>query len=129
MLVYSWTKATFCEDVRLNKISDIIRNRFRELWMSWWGEAEYLSWQNSMQFMKNIMDDDYFPWDIDIAIEYQIPRTSKRVDFMIGWSDESWNDNVVIIELKQWQKAEKKTAEHTAAGVHGAAALLPIAFL
>ncbi len=107
MLVYSWTKASFCEDVRLNRISDILRNKFRELWVHWWNDSEYFSWQNSMQFMKNIMDNDCFPLDIDIAIEYQIPRTSKRVDFMIGWADESWNDNVVIVELKQWQKAEK----------------------
>ena len=107
MLVYSGTKTEFCEDVRLNRISDIILKKFRELWMNWWWDAEYYSWQNSMQFMKNVLDDDYFPWDIDIAIEYQIPRTSKRVDFMISWSDESWKDNVVIIELKQRQKAEK----------------------
>ena len=107
MLVYSGTKVDFCEDVRSNRISDVILKRFRELWMNWWWDAEYYSWQNSMHFMKDILDDSYFPWDIDIAIEYQIPRTSKRVDFMISWSDESWNNNVVIIELKQWQKAEK----------------------
>jgi hypothetical protein len=35
------------------------------------------------------LDDKSFAEDIDIAIEYQIPRTSKRVDFMIGGSNES----------------------------------------
>ena len=100
-------KSYFCEDVRLNLISDKLLARFREVGISWWRDAEYASWQNSMQFMKNILDDKSFAEDIDIAIEYQIPRTSKRVDFMIGGSNESWKDNIVIIELKQWQKAEK----------------------
>lgn len=40
-------------------------------------------------------------------IEYQIPRTSKRVDFMIAGADSSNNSNVVVVELKQWDKAEK----------------------
>ncbi len=107
MLVYSWTKDSFCSDVWSNQIADKILSRIHELWLSWWSPAEYMSWQNSMWFMRNILEDSYFSWDIDVAIEYQIPRTSKRVDFMIWWSDENWNDNVVIVELKQWQRAEK----------------------
>ena len=107
MLLYTGTKDSFCEDVKLNRISDMILSKFREYGIYWWWDSEYQSWQNSMNFMKNILDDDYFHGDIDVAIEYQIPRTSKRVDFMLWWCDESWKDNVVIIELKQWQKAEK----------------------
>ena len=39
-----------------------------------------------------------------MAIEYNIPQTSKRVDFLIsgyGWNGKG---NVVIVELKQWEK-------------------------
>jgi DUF2075 family protein len=57
--------------------------------------------------MRSAIDDPEIPGDIEVAIEYQIPRTSKRVDFMIAGADRHGNSNVVVIELKQWDKAEK----------------------
>ena len=75
--------------------------------MSGGSDGEYMAWQNSLVFMKNVLADNEIPNDSTIAIEYQIPRTSKRVDFIIAGADKEEKDNVVIIELKQWQKAEK----------------------
>ncbi|HPD12454.1 MAG TPA: hypothetical protein PLP15_03720 [Bacilli bacterium] len=51
--------------------------------------------------MRNVLDGDAFSDDTLIAIEYQIPRTSKRVDFIICGSNENNQDNIVVIELKQ----------------------------
>lgn len=56
--------------------------------------------------MRNIVDDNEIDDDVRIAIEYSIPLTSKRVDFIISGADSDDHDNVVIVELKQWQKAE-----------------------
>lgn len=56
--------------------------------------------------MRNIVDDNEIDDDVKIAIEYSIPLTSKRVDFIISGADSDDHDNVVIVELKQWQKAE-----------------------
>jgi DUF2075 family protein len=69
-------------------------------------EKEYSSWQNSMQFMRNIVDDSEIDDEVRICIEYNIPLTSKRVDFIIAGADKAGNENIVIVELKQWQKAE-----------------------
>jgi DUF2075 family protein len=69
-------------------------------------EKEYNSWQNSMQFMRNIVDDSDIDDEVRICIEYNIPLTSKRVDFIIAGADDNGNENIVIVELKQWQKAE-----------------------
>jgi hypothetical protein len=69
-------------------------------------DKEYISWQNSMQFMRNIIDNKEIDDEVDIAIEYNIPLTSKRVDFIISGSNSCGIDNVVIVELKQWQRAE-----------------------
>ena len=44
--------------------------------------------------------------DIHVAIEYQIPLTSKRVDFLVTGYDDKGKENVVIVELKQWAKVE-----------------------
>jgi len=106
MIVYNATKKEFNNDVILNQISDKVLQRLREKNISGGGDAEYRSWQNSLSFMRNVIDDDEIPGDVNIAIEYQIPKTSKRVDFIISGADKENHNNVVIIELKQWEKAE-----------------------
>ena len=107
MIVYSATKAQFNNDVNLNRISDKILEKLREKHLSGGQESEYQSWQNSLHFMRSAIDDPDIPNDVEVAIEYQIPRTSKRVDFMIAGADAANTNNVVVVELKQWSKAEK----------------------
>lgn len=107
MLVYTASKQQFNEDVISNDISNKILDKLREKNMSGGSPSEYRSWQNSLGFMRNVLDDPQIPNDADIAIEYQIPRTSKRVDFIISGADSDNSNNVVIVELKQWDKAEK----------------------
>lgn len=107
MLVYTATKEQFNSDVVLNQISDKIFDKLREKNIHGGETAEYRSWQNSLTFMRNVLDDPQIPSDAEVAIEYQIPRTSKRVDFMISGADSTDRNNVVIVELEQWEKAEK----------------------
>lgn len=107
MIVYNASKAQFNDDVNLNRISDIIRDNLRDKHISGGQTAEYHSWQNSLHFMRSVIDDPEIPGDVEVAIEYQIPRTSKRVDFMLAGADRDNKSNVVVVELKQWDKAEK----------------------
>lgn len=106
MIVYEDSKRGFVEDVKSNCIADRIADKIREHGINAGQEREYVSWQNSLQFMRNIVDDNEIDDDVKIAIEYSIPLTSKRVDFIISGADSDNHDNVVIVELKQWQKAE-----------------------
>ena len=106
MIVYQGTKKQFVLDVRDNSIADKIKEAIILKGLNAGQNKEYTSWQNSMQFMRNIVDDSSIDDCVDIAIEYNIPLTSKRVDFIISGSDENGIDNVVIVELKQWQKAD-----------------------
>ncbi len=107
MIVYNDTLAKFKNDVIMNSISDKILQRMAEKNIHGGQEAEFRSWQNSLNFMKNVLDDNEIPDDSNVAIEYQIPRTSKRVDFIISGADDNDKDNIVVIELKQWDKVEK----------------------
>lgn len=107
MIVYNATKAQFNDDVNLNRISDIILDNLRKKSISGGQLAEYHSWQNSLHFMRSAIDDPDIPNDVEVAIEYQIPRTSKRVDFMLAGADGEGRNNVIVVELKQWDKAEK----------------------
>ena len=107
MIIYSATKAEFNNDVIMNSISDKILNKLLENNIHGGQDAEYRAWQNSLNFMKNVLDDKEFDDDIRVAIEYQIPRTSKRVDFIIAGADNNNKNNVIVVELKQWEKVEK----------------------
>lgn len=107
MIIYSATKKEFNNDVIMNMISDKILLKLKESNIHAGLDAEYRSWQNSLNFMKNVLDDSDIEDDVRVAIEYQIPRTSKRVDFIIAGANETDKNNVIIVELKQWEKVEK----------------------
>ena len=107
MIVYHDSKRNFVRDVRRSVIADKILSEVRKRGLAAGADREFASWQNSMQFMRNIVDDSDIDDEVDIAIEYNIPLTSKRVDFIIAGADGDNHDNIVIVELKQWQQAEK----------------------
>ena len=106
MIVYNANKGQFVQDVRTGVIAAKILSLIRERGLNAGQEREFESWHNSMKFMRDIVDDRDIDDDVQIAIEYNIPQTSKRVDFIIIGSDGKGTDNIVIVELKQWTKAE-----------------------
>lgn len=106
MIVYSETKSKFQEDIMSNNIGNIILDKYRDNTGKNTGVSEINSWANSLQFMDRVLNDDVIPEDAGISIEYHIPRSSKRIDFIITGLDLEKRESVVIIELKQWQKAE-----------------------
>lgn len=110
MLIYSGSKKKFDADVINYSIAQQIEKAFKEKGLSHDNESEFMSWQNSLTYMQNVLNDDAFD-DISVAIEYQILQTSKRVDFIITGTDAKEKDNVVIVELKQWEEAER-TSRH-----------------
>lgn len=111
MLIYTGTKRQFDTDVINYTIAQQIEKAFKEKGLSHDNESEFMAWQNSLSYMQNVLSDDAFDDDISVAIEYQIPQTSKRVDFIVAGADADQSDNVVIIELKQWEEAER-TSRH-----------------
>ncbi len=106
MIVYSANKRLFVQDVKTNVIATKILDLIREKGLNAGQEREFAAWHNSMKFMRDIVDDSEIDDEVQIAIEYNIPQTSKRVDFIIIGADATDKDNIVIVELKQWSKAE-----------------------
>ena len=102
MLVYDGIKSSFIEDVDLNQIADKIYEKYRVHFGNS-SKAEINSWANSMQRMRGVLSDIEIPNDAGIAVEFNIPLTSKRIDFIISGRDNQNKDSVVIIELKQWE--------------------------
>ena len=97
MIVYSADKRMFVQDVKSGVIAPKILHLIREKGLNAGQEREFESWHNSMNFMRNIVDDSEIDDDVQIAIEYNIPQTSKRVDFIIAGADRKDKENIVIV--------------------------------
>lgn len=107
MIIYRATKKQFVDDVFNNTIAENIDQAFVEHLGRHTSPNEVRSWQNSMQFMYKIVDTPSLSDNVGIAIEYQIPLTAKRVDFILSGLNEHKQDQLVIVELKQWESAER----------------------
>lgn len=107
MIVYSGNKTEFMTEVLEDTIAYSIRDNIRKKMNRKTGEAEFRSWVNSLEYMYKVLNDDDIPEESGIAIEYNLPNTAKRVDFLISGYDSKQLPNVVIIELKQWEKLNK----------------------
>ena len=107
MLVYEGLKKDFLYSVESDKIAEEIENSILEKLGRHTGESEFNSWIHSMEYMYKVLNDDAIPENAGIAIEYNIPQTAKRVDFMVSGYDAAHKPGMVIIELKQWSKLEK----------------------
>ncbi len=103
MLVYEGVKSGFLQDVRNNRIADKIYEKFKELFHHGVGQSEINSWKESMLRMYMILDDEQIPNDSGVAIEFNIPHTSNRIDFLLSGYNKNQKNSIIIIELKQWE--------------------------
>lgn len=105
MIVYEATKELFVEDVIQDRIEENIDEKFYNKMGYHTSQSERNAWKNSMEYMLKVLIDSNIPSNIGVAIEYKIPNTSKRVDFIITGFDANRKNVAVIVELKQWEKA------------------------
>ena len=106
MIVYQKTKRGFEADIVSGDIENVILKLYKNKLHRSTGTKEQESWRNSLHYMNTVLNDPAIPYNAGVTIECQIPQTSKRIDFIISGKNESANDHVVIIELKQWKSAE-----------------------
>lgn len=112
MIVYKNSSKGFLEEVQSNKISRKIHDAVvSALGWSKVNDKEFSSWANSMQFMGNVIRRSRISDDCGILIEYNLPSTSLRVDFIISGHDETGQSSFIIIELKQWKEAQATTKD------------------
>lgn len=110
MIVYINSSAGFLEDVDSNKISDRIKEEFfKKTGKTKFNDKEDSSWINSMEFMGKIIRRSNISQDCGVMIEFGLPSTSKRVDFIVSGKDSEGNKNFIIVELKQWKEAQSTT--------------------
>ncbi len=102
MIIYSANKVQFRQDVFENRIDDLVSGAILKKIGRRTGQSELSSWRNSLQYMSNILEDPEIPADAQVGIEYKVPNTAKRIDFIVSGLDETQKNSLVIVELKQW---------------------------
>ena len=107
MIVYENTKTGFCEDVFDGIIEDKIRDAILEKMGRGTSNSEVNSWVNSLKDVRMVLDNEEVPNDMGVALEYNVPYTSRRVDVILSGTSEAGVNTAIIMELKQWSKVEK----------------------
>jgi len=112
MILYKSSALEFCNTVDENRIVSSIEAEYSKRLGRRAPEGEKRAWNNSMRFMETIVRKSGIPNDCGILIEYNIPSTSKRIDFIVSGYDEKDNSNFIIVELKQWNYANATQKEN-----------------
>lgn len=104
MLIYAGTKQDFMLDTENDCLENKLYKNIKEKMNRTTGLSELNAWRNSLKEMYITLNDSDIPQTAGVAIEYNIPQTAKRVDFLLSGYGKTGEENVVIIELKQWEK-------------------------
>ncbi|MBB5357765.1 hypothetical protein HDE76_000971 [Rhodanobacter sp. ANJX3] len=105
MIVYQATKKKFLDDHDNRDIESVISAKYLQRTGRYAPEAEFRSWKNSLGEMAKVLRDVDIPDDIGVGVEYGIPQTSKRIDFILSGRTDT-GPNLIIVELKQWSEAK-----------------------
>lgn len=68
--------------------------------------SQYRAWNNSLMYLSREFLMSHIKDDCGVLIEYKLPATSRRVDFIVTGYDSKGTPGFVIIELKQWSEAQ-----------------------
>jgi uncharacterized protein len=107
VIVYQNNKSSFLNDAFTRDIEDVILIAFRSRTGRSVSRSEVRSWKESLMAVAKVLNDEAIPGDCGVAIEYGIPQTSKRIDFILSGANAAQVEQLVIIELKQWGTACK----------------------
>lgn len=110
MILYQASKKEFMDHVTNDEISILIDKKYKEK-IGKSRENEFKAWDSSMLYMFKALNTDDIPDECGVAIEYRIPATSKRVDFILTGLDENDKENIIIVELKQWSELDAVSDE------------------
>ena len=110
MRLYAGRSVPFIEDTVRNQIARKLSDAFFNYYGYPPAKSEVASWGNSLRAMAQVVQfaklDDH-----GVVVEYELPSSSRRLDFMICGRNAADRDEAVIVELKQWSECEAADAE------------------
>ncbi|MCD6679414.1 MAG: DUF2075 domain-containing protein [Burkholderiaceae bacterium] len=107
MIIYQADKSQFLHHALRDDIEEIVSRQFLDRMGHRAGPSEIQAWKHSLLEMAKVLQDEEIPSDAGVAIEYQLPQSSRRIDFVITGEDAAARTQVVIVELKQWSQSRR----------------------
>jgi DUF2075 family protein len=110
MILYQGPIEQFQKDVLLNRIAHRAAERYVAHYSRKPGESEYRSWAMSLAILNNSFQYANLK-DNHILLEYELPYSSQRIDVLLFGEDSNGQENVVLLELKQWSNDNVSEAD------------------
>lgn len=105
MIVYQATKSKFLDDNDNNQIESVVESAYLQKTGRYASQGEFKSWRHSLAAMARVLRDRDIPDDIGVGVEFGIPQTAKRIDFILSGKANDDTPHAVIVELKQWSNS------------------------
>ena len=116
MIVYRENIDTFisqCLDcAEKNSIGKIISDQMLLCGINYFGDSQVRAWNASLPEMASVLKDSNVDRDVDVAVEYKLVQSRDRIDFLICGDDAQGQENVVVIELKQWSRVSPSNKQY-----------------
>lgn len=109
-IIYNAPQEKFFEDVRHNRIANIMKSNFEDVSGRKVSVSEFNSWGPTGEKIKNLLEIANLN-NIYVSFEYQVPYTQHRIDCLLFGKNLQGIGHVVHIELKQWQTVEALDVE------------------
>ena len=98
----------------LGTVRNQIARQLADAFLNYYGyhapKGEVASWGNSLRAMAQVVEYAKLK-DHGVILEYELPSSSRRLDFLICGRDDTRRDEAVIVELKQWSACEEADAD------------------
>ena len=107
MIIYQASKREFLHHALRDDIEDVVGRHYLSATGHGVSRAEVRAWKHSLLEMAKVLGDEEIPDDAGVAIEYQLPQSAKRIDFVITGEDAAARSKVIIVELKQWSSSRR----------------------
>ena len=107
VIIYVSTKDGFLADVTQHDIEDVILASFKSRTGRSVPKNERRAWKESLPAIAKVLTDNGIPGACGVAVEYGIEQSMKRIDFIVSGSNAERRDQLLIVELKQWETARK----------------------
>jgi uncharacterized protein len=124
MRLYSGSVEEFASRVGAGTIVAAMEHQFAQQMLYRPSPSEVTSWSNSLPVLCGDLVEASLH-ESSIILEYMLPLSSKRLDAILLGKDQAGSGNAVVIELKQWRRAEITSVEDRLVNLGGHLTLHP----
>ena len=102
MIIYRTTVGEFSNEVLSDTLVDNLEQHYRKKCGHGVSNSELNAWKHSLDAMDKVLRRAKIPENFGIALEYKVPQTAKRIDFLLSGYDDLNRPSLIVVELKQW---------------------------